>query len=572
MILSIFAYIDHLFTKIKPKKIFYMAIDGVAPRAKMNQQRSRRFRTARDAREQREAAERKGEVLPEEKAFDSNCITPGTPFMARLSDHLKYYVRKRISEDAEWRNVKVIFSGHDVPGEGEHKIQEFIRMTKAKPDYNPNTRHCLYGLDADLMMLGLLSHDPHFALLREEVTFGRKSKKSSGLANQNMFLLHLSLMREYLDLEFSSVANTIPFEYDLERIIDDFILMSIFVGNDFLPNLPGLHINEGALELIWKIYKENLPAMGGYMNEHGTISLPRLQIMLDKLADFEKESFEQEFADQNWYKGRQDKEIAALEKARKRGKLIITKDQQKILNQIKAFVTKHQRRPKPEDRLAIVNTVLPRDQRFIQELADSLHLRCTWDEVDDYGQSLIVLSFDMDGVSEGEEEDDAEWESEEDLEGNVAIQRVFDKYNKAKVVDNALEDIEESFEAKVEQQMADWKKTYYKVGQAKLGQLLTFLQEKMDINWEKPDEMHPLIYTYVEGLQWVLNYYYKGVPSWGWFYNYHYSPKISDLKGITSFKFDFDFGKPFLPFQQLMGVLPADSKEHVPQAYRVSAR
>ena len=74
MILAIFAYIDFLFTKIKPRKVFFMAIDGVAPRAKMNQQRSRRFRTAR---EKREEALRKGETLPEEKAFDSNCITPG---------------------------------------------------------------------------------------------------------------------------------------------------------------------------------------------------------------------------------------------------------------------------------------------------------------------------------------------------------------------------------------------------------------------------------------------------------------------------------------------------------------
>jgi 5'-3' exoribonuclease 1 len=77
MILAIFAYIDHLFTKIKPQKVFFMAIDGVAPRAKMNQQRSRRFRTAKDVREKRLEAERKGETLPEEKAFDSNCITPG---------------------------------------------------------------------------------------------------------------------------------------------------------------------------------------------------------------------------------------------------------------------------------------------------------------------------------------------------------------------------------------------------------------------------------------------------------------------------------------------------------------
>jgi 5'-3' exoribonuclease 1 len=100
--------------------------------------------------------------------------------MARLSKHLEYFVNKKISEDADWRGVKVIFSGHDVPGEGEHKIQEFIRLNKAQPDYNPNTRHCLYGLDADLIMLGLLSHDPHFCLLREEVTFGRNRKKSGG--------------------------------------------------------------------------------------------------------------------------------------------------------------------------------------------------------------------------------------------------------------------------------------------------------------------------------------------------------------------------------------------------------
>jgi 5'-3' exoribonuclease 1 len=119
--------------------------------------------------------------------------------MARLSAHLKYYVTKRISEDAEWRNVKVILSGHDVPGEGEHKIQEFkspaglvrhpplhllpslhCQTRRADGCSNPNTRHCLYGLDADLVMLGLLSHDPHFCLLREEVTFGRSRKKHTG--------------------------------------------------------------------------------------------------------------------------------------------------------------------------------------------------------------------------------------------------------------------------------------------------------------------------------------------------------------------------------------------------------
>ena len=111
--------------------------------------------------------------------------------------------------------------------------------------------------------------------------------------------------------------------------------MGIFVGNDFLPHLPDLHINEGALERIWTIYKAVLPKAGkwfayrfdaltyagGYLNEHGTIALQRLQLMLDELAKFEVENFEAEFADQNWYKGKQQKEIEAMEKARKRGKL-----------------------------------------------------------------------------------------------------------------------------------------------------------------------------------------------------------------------------------------------------------
>ena len=80
--------------------------------------------------------------------------------------------------------------------------------------------------------------------------------------SQNFFLMHLSLLREYLDLEFSTLKEELPFEYDLERIIDDFILLALFIGNDFLPHLPDLHIAEGALGLMFRIYKKILPSAG----------------------------------------------------------------------------------------------------------------------------------------------------------------------------------------------------------------------------------------------------------------------------------------------------------------------
>ena len=82
-------------------------------------------------------------------------------FMVRLNEQLKYFVSMKISTDSLWQNVKVILSGHETPGEGEHKIMDFIRYEKSKPDYNPNIRHCLYGLDADLVMLGLCTRKFH---------------------------------------------------------------------------------------------------------------------------------------------------------------------------------------------------------------------------------------------------------------------------------------------------------------------------------------------------------------------------------------------------------------------------
>jgi 5'-3' exoribonuclease 2 len=138
MYVNVCNYVDRLFRAIRPRHLLYLAIDGVAPRAKMNQQRARRFRSAQEARELAEIENSvRVEILSSNQSnengtmvqslspppahhrpWDSNVITPGTPFMINLAVYLRFYIRKRIKEDRAWQNIKVIFSDASIPGEG----------------------------------------------------------------------------------------------------------------------------------------------------------------------------------------------------------------------------------------------------------------------------------------------------------------------------------------------------------------------------------------------------------------------------------------------------------------------
>ncbi|KAI1259351.1 exoribonuclease 1 [Xylariaceae sp. FL1019] len=551
MFIRIFNYIEHLFGKIKPRKLFFMAIDGVAPRAKMNQQRARRFRTALDAEHAREKALREGQELPKDDPFDSNCITPGTDFMAKLTLQLKYFINKKISEDTDWQGVDIVLSGHEVPGEGEHKIMEYIRNAKAQPDYHPNVRHCLYGLDADLIMLGLLSHDPHFCLLREEVTFGRTSKtKSKELEHQNFYLLHLHIVREYLELEFQDLKkdSSLRIPFDLERIIDDFILMAFFVGNDFLPNLPYLHINEGALATMFRIYKDVLPQCDGYINEQGVINLPRLALLLDELAKEETRHFEYEHADSKWFRSKQLADIGQehVSSARVKGKPIVTSSQKEVWKQIRKYVT-----TRPSEPLNLGHDLIAADRKFVQDVAENLHVE--WRTIqDDEGRRDLVLQFPGRVKTAGEEGEEEEEEEEE--EGHLALLRVVKRYDNAQITDTSAEEAQANYQLKYKEQLLEWKAKYY----------------DGKFHWapeEQVTELTKLCQNYVQGLQWVLYYYYRGVASWPWFYQYHYSPMTSDITKGLGADLNFKLGQPFRPFEQLMGVLPDRSKKIVPTVY-----
>ncbi|KAL6856450.1 exonuclease N-terminus domain-containing protein [Trichoderma novae-zelandiae] len=550
MFIRIFNYIEHLFGKIKPKKLFFMAIDGVAPRAKMNQQRARRFRTALDAEKAREKAVREGIELPKEEPFDSNCITPGTEFMAKLSQQLRYFVNKKISEDTDWQGCDIVLSGHEVPGEGEHKIMEYIRNAKAQPNYDPNVRHCLYGLDADLIMLGLLSHDPHFCLLREEVTFGRASKtKSKELEHQNFYLLHLCIVREYLEMEFQELQKdgVLSFPFNLERVIDDFILMAFFVGNDFLPNLPGLHINEGALANMFRIYKSVLPQCDGYINENGVINMPRLERLLAELSKTELSQFEYEVSDQKWFASKQmektlEERNGTKPRSHKNNQLIMTSFQRDLWKQkIRPFISNRSQQP-----LDLGSDLKAADRKFVQDLADSMRLQW-YTEEDEEGNRRLKIAFPPKKETSDDEDDDEE--------GNLAAYRVMKSYDKATVVDVTPEDAQKQYDDLYQQKYQGWKTKYY------LQKFEEWPQDKYE------EELKNLCENYVQGLQWVLYYYYKGIASWPWFYKYHYAPLPSDVvKGVGA-DLNFKKGQPFKPYEQLMGVLPDRSKKIVPTVY-----
>ena len=301
--------VKRIFDVVVPQRLLYIAVDGVAPRAKLNQQRARRFKSSRERLQALQSATSTAATI---SAFDSNCITPGTEFMSKLSIALKYFIEHQMKTDARWANITIFFSGSEVPGEGEHKIVTYIREARVALDYCPNLRHCILGSDADMIMLALATHEPYFLVLRESVQFNfkpkhkykNKSKNSDSTATTNnttttstptkknkiMNYIYINILREYIINEL--LENLNKFDFNTERILDDFVFLTFFVGNDFLPSLPALNINDDAFELIFDAYKTLLSTEPEYyLIEEGNIKLDRLEVILSLIGANEKSLF-----------------------------------------------------------------------------------------------------------------------------------------------------------------------------------------------------------------------------------------------------------------------------------------
>ena len=254
---AVISYTEKVCAYANPKSLVCICVDGVAPLAKIMQQRKRRYLSGW----------MKGRLKEDGYAWDTNAISPGTPFMHKLSAKLHAFARQHASSKP--RSYKIHVSDSSERGEGEHKIYEYIRTHEAPK----GIVDVIYGLDADLIMLSLLCTRTRKFLMREPQNFSSVPNPS----NAPFLWFDVDACREKV-LEF----------YEFKINIESYVFLCTMIGNDFLPNLTYLTIHNSGIDHIMDAYKQALKLESGpivFCDEDGLYKVNHitLSILLDAL-------------------------------------------------------------------------------------------------------------------------------------------------------------------------------------------------------------------------------------------------------------------------------------------------
>jgi len=261
--------IEEYISLIKPTNTIMIAFDGVAPVAKLEQQRIRRYKSWYQNEIYNSiffpelSSDASSELSKEKKkpvdAFNTACITPGTVFFKKLNN----IILKHFKQAENKYNVKnIIISTSDEVCEGEHKIFDYIRKNS---EANMQQVNVVYGLDADLIMLSIihLSHNPNIYLFRETPEFIKYIDNT--LEPNETYLLNIPELAKNLPLNSKNISNFSVFvdknsePWDIynefENIpIFDYIFLCFFLGNDFLPHFPSVNIRSGGIDKLVEAY------------------------------------------------------------------------------------------------------------------------------------------------------------------------------------------------------------------------------------------------------------------------------------------------------------------------------
>ena len=258
---------------IKPKNKILIAFDGVAPVAKLTQQRNRRYKSWFQ-----------NQILKtinkkEENKWNSAAITPGTNFMNKLHNTLELKFNKE----------NIIITSSKKVGEGEHKIFAYIRNN---PDYHKDTKTVIYGLDADLIMLTLnhLKYSKNLYLFRETPYFIKNIDDS--LEENADYILDIP---EFSDkLAFEMVGEEVP-EIQKNNLIQDYIFLCFLLGNDFMPHFPSLNIRTKGLDILLNIYNKINSEYKNFLIKENKINWVSLRKLVEILADNENILLKEEY-------------------------------------------------------------------------------------------------------------------------------------------------------------------------------------------------------------------------------------------------------------------------------------
>lgn len=253
-------YYIHLF---KPSKSVYIAFDGVAPAAKLKQQRERRVKSCYI------------KQLSKNTGWNSAAITPGTQFMNTLSKNIHQYFKYKSY------SVKIIISTSTEKGEGEHKLCQYIRDKNCLHD-----NVVLYGLDADLIMLGLLhsNYCKSIYLYRETPEYIKQLNQQ--LDQNKQYFLNIQIFKKEI-LKKMNIGE-IQAKYQKNRLYD-YIFLCFLLGNDFLPHFPALNLRKNGMNTILNCYDKTIKNTTKSIIYKNTIQWPLFKKFIEGLIKQEED-------------------------------------------------------------------------------------------------------------------------------------------------------------------------------------------------------------------------------------------------------------------------------------------